>query len=49
MIVQLGGQTPLKLLTSLEKAGVKILGTSVEAIDLAEDRKSFKELLQNLN
>ena len=48
VIVQLGGQTPLKIATSLEKAGVKILGTSVEAIDLAEDRKSFKELLQSL-
>ncbi len=48
VIVQLGGQTPLKIATSLEKSGVKILGTSVEAIDLAEDRKSFKELLQSL-
>ena len=42
VIVQLGGQTPLKIASSLEKSGVKILGTSVEAIDLAEDRKSFK-------
>ena len=48
VIVQLGGQTPLKIAASLEKAGVKILGTSVKAIDLAEDRKSFKELLQKL-
>ena len=48
LIVQLGGQTPLKIAASLKKAGVEILGTSVEAIDLAEDRKSFKELLQNL-
>ncbi len=48
VIVQLGGQTPLKIAKSLEKSGVKILGTSVEAIDLAEDRKSFKELLQSL-
>ena len=48
VIVQLGGQTPLKIAAGLEKAGVKILGTSVKAIDLAEDRKSFKELLQNL-
>ena len=47
-IVQLGGQTPLKIAASLEKAGVKILGTSVDAIDLAEDRKRFKELLQSL-
>ena len=49
VIVQLGGQTPLKIAASLEKAGVKILGTSVDAIDLAEDRKRFKELLQFLN
>ena len=49
VIVQLGGQTPLKIAASLEKAGVKILGTSVDAIDLAEDRKRFKELLQSLN
>ena len=48
VIVQLGGQTPLKIAKSLEKSGVKILGTSVEAIDLAEDRKSFKELLKSL-
>ena len=48
VIVQLGGQTPLKIAKSLENSGVKILGTSVEAIDLAEDRKSFKELLQTL-
>ena len=49
VIVQLGGQTPLKIAASLEKAGVNILGTSVDAIDLAEDRKRFKELLQSLN
>ena len=49
VIVQLGGQTPLKISARLEKAGVKILGTSVNAIDLAEDRKRFKELLQSLN
>ena len=49
VIVQLGGQTPLKISARLEKAGVKILGTSVDAIDLAEDRKRFKELLQSLN
>jgi carbamoyl-phosphate synthase large subunit len=49
VIVQLGGQTPLKIAASLEKAGVRILGTSVDAIDLAEDRKRFKELLQSLN
>ncbi|MDC1260613.1 carbamoyl-phosphate synthase large subunit [Pseudomonadota bacterium] len=49
VIVQLGGQTPLKIAASLEAAGVNILGTSVDAIDLAEDRKRFKELLQSLN
>ena len=47
-IVQLGGQTPLKIAASLEKKGVRILGTSVDAIDLAEDRERFKELLQTL-
>jgi carbamoyl-phosphate synthase large subunit len=47
-IVQLGGQTPLKIASSLEKAGLKILGTTVDAIDLAEDREKFKELLQTL-
>ncbi len=45
-IVQLGGQTPLKLARGLEAAGVKILGTSPEAIDLAEDRKRFGALLE---
>jgi len=49
VIVQLGGQTPLKIAESLNKAGIKILGTSVDAIDLAEDRKRFKELLQKIN
>ncbi len=44
-IVQLGGQTPLKLAKQLEQCGVKILGTSPHSIDLAEDRKNFKELL----
>ena len=47
-IVQLGGQTHLKIASSLEKAGLKILGTTVDAIDLAEDREKFKELLQTL-
>ena len=41
VVVQFGGQTPLKLAAGLEKAGVRILGTSVEAIDLAEDRSRF--------
>jgi carbamoyl-phosphate synthase large subunit len=48
VIVQLGGQTPLNLAVPLEKAGVKILGTSPESIDRAEDRKRFKELLDKL-
>ncbi|MFN7113430.1 MAG: carbamoyl-phosphate synthase large subunit [Alphaproteobacteria bacterium] len=45
VIVQLGGQTPLKLCRDLEAAGVKILGTSPDAIDLAEDRERFSKLL----
>lgn len=45
VIVQLGGQTPLKLCAELEKAGVKILGTSPDAIDLAEDRDRFSKLV----
>ena len=49
VIVQFGGQTPLKLAAALEAAGVPILGTSPDAIDLAEDRKRFQELLENLN
>ncbi len=48
VIVQFGGQTPLKLAAGLEKAGVPLLGTSVEAIDLAEDRGRFGELLARL-
>jgi carbamoyl-phosphate synthase large subunit len=49
IIVQFGGQTPLKLAVPLEKAGVKILGTSPDSIDMAEDRKRFKEILHKLN
>jgi carbamoyl-phosphate synthase large subunit len=49
VIVQFGGQTPLKLAVPLEKEGVKILGTSPDSIDRAEDRKRFKELLHRLN
>ncbi len=49
VIVQFGGQTPLKLAAELEAAGVLILGTSPDAIDLAEDRHRFQELLQHLN
>ena len=48
VIVQLGGQTPLKLSHALEKAGVPILGTSPDAIDLAEDRERFQQLLHRL-
>ncbi len=49
VIVQFGGQTPLKLAVPLERAGVKILGTSPDSIDRAEDRKRFKELLHKLD
>jgi carbamoyl-phosphate synthase large subunit len=49
VIVQFGGQTPLNLAIPLQKAGVKILGTSPEAIDRAEDRKRFAKLLHKLN
>ena len=48
VIVQFGGQTPLKLARALEAAGVPILGTSPDAIDLAEDRDQFKRLLDKL-
>ena len=48
VIVQFGGQTPLKLAEPLEAAGVPILGTSPDAIDLAEDRDRFKRLLDKL-
>lgn len=48
MIVQFGGQTPLNLAVPLEKAGAHILGTSPDAIDRAEDRKRFQQLLQKL-
>jgi carbamoyl-phosphate synthase large subunit len=48
VILQFGGQTPLKLAAGLEKAGVPILGTSPDAIDLAEDRKRFQQLIQRL-
>jgi carbamoyl-phosphate synthase large subunit len=49
VIVQLGGQTALKLAEKLEKYGVKILGTSFKALDLAEDRGRFSELLASEN
>ncbi len=48
VIVQFGGQTPLKLAAALEKAEVNILGTSPDAIDLAEDRQRFQKLLGKL-
>ena len=48
VIVQLGGQTPLKLCHDLQKAGIKILGTDPDAIDLAEDRERFQKLLKKL-
>lgn len=49
VIVQFGGQTPLKLAVPLESEGVRILGTSPDSIDQAEDRKRFKEILNSLN
>jgi carbamoyl-phosphate synthase large subunit len=48
VIVQFGGQTPLKLAEALERANAPILGTSPDAIDLAEDRDRFKQLLDRL-
>ena len=49
VIVQYGGQTPLKLALALEKHGVPIIGTSPESIDIAEDRERFQQLLKQLN
>lgn len=49
VIVQFGGQTPLKLAHALEEAGIPILGTTPDAIDLAEDRDRFKRLLDKLH
>jgi carbamoyl-phosphate synthase large subunit len=49
VIVQFGGQTPLKLAQALEDAGIPILGTSPDAIDLAEDRERFQQLLHQLS
>ncbi|MEL6871636.1 MAG: carbamoyl-phosphate synthase large subunit [Pseudomonadota bacterium] len=49
VIVQFGGQTPLKLAAALEAAGVPILGTPPDAIDLAEDRDRFKALIEDLD
>lgn len=49
VIVQYGGQTPLKICRALEEAGVPIIGTSPEAIDRAEDRERFQQMVQRLN
>jgi carbamoyl-phosphate synthase large subunit len=49
VIVQFGGQTPLNIANELSKAGVKILGTSPETIDLAEDRDRFRKVIRRLN
>ena len=49
VIVQFGGQTPINLAVSLRKAGVNILGTTADSIDIAEDRKRFKEMLHKLD
>ena len=49
VIVQYGGQTPLKLANELERCGVNIIGTSPDSIDLAEDRERFKVLIESLN
>ena len=49
VIVQFGGQTPLKLANALEEAGIPILGTSPDAIDLAEDRERFQDLVTKLD
>ncbi len=48
VVVQFGGQTPLKIAKDIELAGIKIIGTSTEAIDLAEDRDRFSETLNKL-
>ncbi len=48
VIVQFGGQTPLNLSVALKKAGLKIIGTTPEAIDIAEDREKFKVLVEKL-
>ncbi|MBI5450053.1 MAG: carbamoyl-phosphate synthase large subunit [Gammaproteobacteria bacterium] len=49
VIVQFGGQTPLKLARALEAAGTPIIGTTPDAIDLAEDRERFQKLIERLN
>ncbi len=49
LVVQYGGQTPLKLARAIEEAGIPILGTTPDAIDLAEDRERFQKLLKQLD
>src|SRR5262245_61728352 len=49
VIVQYGGQTPLKLCRALEEAGAPIIGTTPDSIDIAEDRERFQQLVQTLN
>ncbi|MBM3131821.1 MAG: carbamoyl-phosphate synthase large subunit, partial [Chloroflexi bacterium] len=49
VIVQFGGQTPLNIAAELAEAGVKILGTTVDAIDLAEDRDRYRKLMEKMN
>ena len=49
LIVQFGGQTPLNLARTLETAGAPIIGTSVDSIDIAEDRERFQDLVEKLN
>ncbi len=49
VILQFGGQTPLKLAAALEKAGIPVMGTSPDAIDLAEDRERFQQLIKSLD
>ena len=49
VVVQLGGQTPLKIAAALEQANIPILGTSPDAIDLAEDRERFQQLVNDLS
>ena len=48
VVVQLGGQTPLKLASAIERAGIPIIGTSTDAIDQAEDRERFQALIEKL-
>ena len=49
VIVQFGGQTPLNIARELSDAGVRILGTSIDSIDIAEDRDLFKTMMETLN